>query len=129
MFEAILKFAKTIRNLINRGQRRSIKAKKHILASFLIKGVSILTGFFMVPLTIGYVHKEQYGIWLTLSSVVAWFSFFDVGLGHGLRNKLAVALAKNDLDKAKTFCKYRLCYSGNNFCRHIAAFFSSSNPG
>ncbi len=103
MFEAIRNFKKALLNLVNRGHERSIKAKKHIIASFLIKGISILTGFIMVPLTIGYVNKEQYGIWLTLSSVVGWFSFFDIGLGHGLRNKLAEALAKNELKKARTF--------------------------
>jgi O-antigen/teichoic acid export membrane protein len=103
MFEAIWNFKKVLLNLVNRGHERSNKAKKNILASFLIKGVSILTGFIMVPLTIGYVNKEQYGIWLTLSSVVGWFSFFDIGLGHGLRNKLAEALAKNELKKARIF--------------------------
>ncbi len=94
---------KAIQNILNRGQERSIRAKKHIIASFLIKGISILTGFIMVPLTIGYVNKEQYGIWLTLSSVVGWFSFFDIGLGHGLRNKLSVALAKGEMKKAKSY--------------------------
>ncbi len=103
MFEKIRKFTSTLISLVNRGHQRSVSAKKHIIASFLIKGISILTGFIMVPLTIGYVNKEQYGIWLTLSSVVGWFSFFDVGLGHGLRNKLAVALAQGELDKAKSF--------------------------
>ncbi|MGS0525508.1 lipopolysaccharide biosynthesis protein [Zobellia nedashkovskayae] len=57
----------------------------------------------MVPLTIGYVDKEQYGIWLTLSSVVGWFSFFDVGLGNGLRNKLAIALSERDMERAKSY--------------------------
>ncbi len=103
MFAAILNFGKFLSKLINRGQQRSVKAKKHIVASFLIKGISILTGFFMVPLIIGYIHKEEYGIWLTLSSVVGWFSFFDIGLGHGLRNKLALALAQGQLEKARTF--------------------------
>lgn len=102
-FRIISDFKKTLIGLINRGQKRSVKAKKNILASFLIKGISILTGFIMVPITIGYINKEQYGIWLTLSSVVGWFSFFDIGLGNGLRNKLAVAWANNDYEKAKSY--------------------------
>lgn len=102
MFESISKLIASIKDQINRGQKRSIKAKKNIVASFFIKGVSILIGFYLVPLTIGYVEKEQYGIWLTLSSVVGWFAFFDIGLGHGLRNKLSEALAVKDMDKAKT---------------------------
>jgi O-antigen/teichoic acid export membrane protein len=38
-----------------------------------------------------------------LSSVVAWFSFFDIGFGHGLRNKFAAALAKGDIIKARIY--------------------------
>lgn len=77
----------------------------------------------MVPLTIGYVQKEQYGIWLTLSSVVAWFSFFDIGLGHGLRNKLAVALSHGEMDKAKTFVSTTYAILGMIFAGILALFF------
>lgn len=112
MFEVIRNFTKTIRELINHGHQRSIKAKKHILASFLIKGISILIGFYMVPLTIGYVNTEQYGIWLTLASVVGWFSFFDIGLGHGLRNKLAEAWTKSDFVKARTYVSSTYAFLG-----------------
>ena len=35
--------------------------------------------------------------------MIAWVSFFDIGLGHGLRNKLAEAIARNDLSKAKAY--------------------------
>ncbi len=123
MFEAIQNLTKAIFDQINRGQQRSIKAKKHIIASFLIKGLSILTGFILVPLTIGYVNKEQYGIWLTLSSVVGWFSFFDIGLGHGLRNKLAVALAKGEIDKARTYVSSTYAILGFIFTGILLLFF------
>lgn len=103
MLEFLSNLVNAIKKLINRGQQRSVKAKKNILASFLIKGLSVLIGFYMVPLTIGYVHKEQYGIWLTLSSVIGWFAFFDIGLGHGLRNKLSEAMANNEWEKAKIY--------------------------
>ncbi|NND08918.1 MAG: oligosaccharide flippase family protein, partial [Saprospiraceae bacterium] len=89
-------------NLLQRGHPRSVKIKQHILASFFIKGTSIIIGFLLVPITLHYVDKQQYGIWLTLSSVIAWFALFDVGLGHGLRNKLSEALAKNDLAEARS---------------------------
>jgi O-antigen/teichoic acid export membrane protein len=38
-----------------------------------------------------------------LSSFIAWFSFFDIGLGNGLRNKFAEAKANGDLTLAKAF--------------------------
>jgi O-antigen/teichoic acid export membrane protein len=88
---------------LNKGQDRSIKAKKNIVGSLLIKGSSILISLIMVPLTINYVNPSQYGIWLTLSSIVGWFAFFDIGLTQGLRNKLAEALAAGDFGKARIF--------------------------
>lgn len=56
----------------------------------------MLISLFLVPLTLGYLNTTEYGIWLTLSSVVTWINFFDIGLGNGLRNKLAEALALNN---------------------------------
>lgn len=123
MFEAVRRFTDNMRNQINRGHQRSVKAKKHIIFSFLIKGMSIFIGFYMVPLTLGYVEKEQYGIWLTLSSVVGWFSFFDIGLGHGLRNKLAVAMAEGKWDKARTFVSSTYVILGIIFAVIILLFF------
>jgi len=86
-----------------RGHERSVKAKKNILFSILIKGGSIVIGFLLVPIALGYLDKTQYGIWLVLSSFLTWFTFFEIGLGNGLRNKLAEALAKNDYQLGKHY--------------------------
>jgi Na+-driven multidrug efflux pump len=56
-----------------------------------------------VPLTIDYVNPSRYGIWLTLSSIISWFGFFDIGLGNGLRNKLAEAIAKGQEESARIY--------------------------
>lgn len=98
-----MKIANIYNQFINSGSTRSIKAKKNIFYSFFIKGISILTGLIMVPLTISYVNQSQYGIWLTLSSVIAWFSFFDIGFGNGLRNKFAESKAKGNDFLAKAY--------------------------
>ena len=91
------------RNLINKGHDRSVKAKKNIIASFFIRGISIAISLVLVPLTINYINPSRYGIWLTLSSIVGWFSFFDIGLTQGLRNKFAEAKAKGDNDLAQIY--------------------------
>ncbi len=80
---------------------RSLAVVRHVLASFVLKGAGVIVGFVLVPVTLNYVGNETYGIWLALASIVSWFSLFDVGLGHGLRNKLAEALALGDLLKAR----------------------------
>ena len=59
--------------------------------------------FALVPLTLHYLDKTQYGIWLTLASVIGWFSFFDIGIGNGLRNKLSEALAVNNVHLARIY--------------------------
>ncbi len=90
-------------DFFNKGHQRSIEAKKNIAASFLIKGISILISPVLVPLTIDYINPTQYGIWLTLSSIVAWFSFFDMGFGNGMRNRFAEAKANGDMLKARAY--------------------------
>lgn len=85
-----------IQKYISSGSERSVKAKKNIIASFLNKGVAIIISLLIVPITINYLNSEQYGIWLTLSSTVAWIAYFDIGLGHGFRNKFAEAKANGD---------------------------------
>jgi O-antigen/teichoic acid export membrane protein len=92
-----------IKGFYNRGNLRTLRAKKNITASFISKGVSIIISFLIVPLTLSYVGKVEYGIWMTLSSIIHWFAFFDIGLGNGLRNKLAEAFALKDANKAKIY--------------------------
>ena len=93
----------TIYKYINQGEERTIKAKKNILFMLLIKGGNILIGIVLVPITLGYVDTERYGIWLALSSMVLWISFFDIGLNNGLKNRLAQALANNNVDLARKY--------------------------
>jgi len=85
------------------GADRSKKAKKNILFSFIIKGLSILISLLLVPLTIDYVNPTKYGIWLTLSSIIGWFTFFDIGFGNGFRNRFAEAVAKKQFKLAKIY--------------------------
>lgn len=86
-----------------KGNERTIKAKKNILASIAIKGVSVIIGFLMVRVTIDYLDQTKYGIWLTMSSFLTWFTFFEIGLGSGLRNKLTEALAKKNYELGKIY--------------------------
>lgn len=86
-----------------KGHERTIKAKKNIIASFLIKGVSMVIGFLIIRLTLNYLDQTRYGIWLTLTSFITWFTFFEIGLGSGLQNKLAEALAVKNYGLAKIY--------------------------
>ena len=94
---------KNVIEKIKTGHERSIRAKKNIVASFFISGGNIVVGLLLMPLTINYLDPAKYGIWITLSSILGWLGFFDVGLGHGLRNRFAEAKAKGDFKLVKTY--------------------------
>lgn len=84
-----------IKNIFT-GDNRTAKAKKNILASIVLKAIDGIVYLLLVPATLGYLNEYEYGIWLTLSSVLMWINSFDIGLGNGMRNKLAIAMAKRD---------------------------------
>ncbi|HNW56133.1 MAG TPA: MATE family efflux transporter [Bacteroidales bacterium] len=92
-----------INSFLNSGHARSIRAKKTIVSSILFRGLSIATTLLLVPLCIGYLNTERYGVWITISSIIAWLAYFDIGLGNGMRNKFAEAVAKKEYELARTY--------------------------
>lgn len=89
-------------NKVFSSNERTATVQKNTLALFLLKGISMLASFSLVPMTIGYVSPDLYGIWLTLSSILTWLSFLDIGFSQGLKNKLTEAIAKDDWEKGKS---------------------------
>ena len=69
----------------------------------LLKGGAMLISFLYVPLLLESMNSVNYGIWLTLTSMVSWVSMLDIGLGNGLRNKLAESLAKGNEHLGKEY--------------------------
>lgn len=90
-------------NFFTEGHTRTLKAKKNISIAFITSGLSMVISFLVVPLTLSYVDTARYGIWMAISVIINWFAFFDIGLGNGLRVKLAEALALNKYETAKTY--------------------------
>ena len=99
----ITSLCSAVKTKLNHGHNRSVNAKKNIIGLVLIKGASILINLFLVPLTINYINPTKYGIWITLTSIIGWFSFFDIGFGHGLRNKFAESVAKGEYETARIY--------------------------
>ena len=106
---------------------RSLLIKKQVSLSFFIKIISVIIGVLLVPLLIDYLDNERYGVWLTLSSIFAWFSFFDVGIGNGMRNKLAEALACGDKVLAREYVSTTYAVVGVVFISIIIVF-QIANP-
>ncbi len=81
---------------LNKGNQRTILAKKNIILSFTLKLVGMLTMFTLISISIKYLGNMNYGVWITISGIIAWAGMFDFGFSHGLRNRLTESLAQDD---------------------------------
>ena len=72
-----------------------------MLAAAGARGVAILTTLVTVPLTKIYLGDERYGLWLTISSIIAMLGFADLGLGNGLLTAITQAHGRNDRGLAR----------------------------
>lgn len=86
-----------------KGEERTVKAKKNIVTSFFLKGIDAIVYLLLIPVTLGYLNPYEYGIWLTLNSILMWINSFDIGLGNGLRNKLAIAMANKNHELGRIY--------------------------
>jgi O-antigen/teichoic acid export membrane protein len=91
---------------------RSFKIYKSLFFSVFAQVGSVVISFLLVPITLGYLDNERYGIWLILISIISWVYLLDVGLGDGLRNRLAESIALNDHSKAKGYVSTTYFFMG-----------------
>lgn len=115
---------KIFANLLSKGGERAKNIKKNVVVSLFLKGISILISLIIVPLTLNYLTSYEYGVWLTLSSILIWINYFDIGLGNGLRNKLTEALAKNDLALGRKYISTTFALLSIIVVGIVAIFFS-----
>lgn len=80
---------------------RSRLLAKNIVGSVLIKGWASLVVFLLVPLTLRCLGDYTNGLWMTISAVLVWFDQMDIGLGNGLRNRLAACVAHDEMQEAR----------------------------
>ena len=76
---------------------------RQIKGAVVYRAVAMAASFLAIPLMIGYLGQEQFGVWSTLLTVMSWVVFFDLGVGNGLRNKVAESLAKNERGEAARY--------------------------
>ena len=87
--------------LFSNNSARTAAIYRNVVLSFLLKGFSAIITLLMVPLTLTCLGEYQNGVWLTISSLLVWIDQMDIGLGNGLRNKLAESIAHNDTMQAR----------------------------
>lgn len=95
-----------IQDVIHRFDNKTQRTQtvvKNILGATIVKGCSILITLILIPVSIGYVSSELYGVWLALSTIIMWASLFDLGFGNGVRNKIAECMAIGDIKTTRQY--------------------------
>jgi O-antigen/teichoic acid export membrane protein len=84
-------------------QTRNKAVLKNIGWSSVMRIASICINLILVPVLITFLGSDQYGVWLTISSLLGWSGLLDLGLGNGLKNSVARSLSQNDTYAARSF--------------------------
>jgi O-antigen/teichoic acid export membrane protein len=66
------------------------------LTKYLFLIITIAIGIFLLPFTIRHLGKEEYGLWMLVASMTAYFQLLDLGYGNGLVRQLAQADTRGD---------------------------------
>jgi O-antigen/teichoic acid export membrane protein len=101
----VVEFESNEQRSTERYRRAFLTSSSAIAAKVLSVSVSLVT----VPLTLNYLGRERYGMWMTISSFVGMLAFVDFGISLGLINRIADANGRNDpramrRDISNSFC-------------------------
>jgi O-antigen/teichoic acid export membrane protein len=92
----------TVRNSPPDQRARRWRSVVHGTVSAVVGRVlGAVVGIVSVPLTVGYLGGERYGVWVTIGTALAFLSFIDFGLTNSLTNALGKAFGKDDRESAR----------------------------
>jgi len=77
--------------------------KRNISLGVLYKILNMGIAFLTIPILLKYLKTEQYGLWVTIFSIVNVIIYIDGGISNGLKTKLSEALGRKDLKLAREY--------------------------
>lgn len=86
--------------------RADERHRRALLASFssaISKAISLLSVLLTIPLTLAYLGAERFGLWMTVTSLIALMAFADMGLGNGLMSAIAQAHGKDNKEAMRGY--------------------------
>lgn len=96
-------FVDYISGIYQNRMNRSKIIFKNVSLGVLYKVINLIVVFTTIPLLLSYLEKEQYGVWVTIFSIVNIVFFVDAGIGNGLKTKLSEAVSVKNFKLAKTY--------------------------
>ena len=86
-----------------RSRERYRRAALTTITSGVARAVTVITWLVTVRLTVHYLGTERYGLWMTITSLVAMMSFADLGIGNGLLNSITEAKGGDDRESVRKY--------------------------
>ncbi len=82
-------FWRLLKRAPSEGAERYRRAALTSLVSICSQALHVATGLISVPLALGYVGPERFGLWMTLSAALLFIHFSDFGIGIGVQDRVA----------------------------------------
>jgi O-antigen/teichoic acid export membrane protein len=84
-----------------RSKERLRRALLTSATAAIARVISMAGPLITVPIVIRYLGKEQYGLWMTVTSLIGMFIFADLGLGNGLMTAISQADGRGDTQESR----------------------------
>src|SRR5262245_17888534 len=89
---------------------------------YVLLGANIAIGVFLMPYTVRHLGTSEYGLWMLVASMTAYFGLFDLGYGNGLVRHVAHADARGDIPLVnQILSRFVVVYLGLGVLAVIAA--------
>ena len=76
---------------------------KNIGLSMIMKPISMVLSLIYTPIALSFLGDAKYGVWAIILNIVTWIGIFDIGIGNGLRNRLAESYTKGNTNDAQSY--------------------------
>lgn len=77
--------------------------QKNIGVSMLAKLISMFLSLIYTPIALAFLGETKYGVWAIILNIISWINYFDIGIGNGLRNKLAESHTNHDENTSQVY--------------------------
>lgn len=112
---------KKLKNLSERDKNLIVNS----IGALFTKGLGLVLSLFTMPAYMRFFNDDvTLGLWFTILSVLSWMTYFDFGIGNGLRNRLAESWALGETEKSKKYVSSAY-FSIGTVCLVVAAVFVS----
>ena len=95
----------------NTGKGRTSRMLSGAFATAISKGVVLIVNAISLPIMVRYLGAEAFGVWTTITALLAMLLLLDLGVANSMTNLISEAFAQDDQESASCLRIYR---SGNH---------------